>query len=127
MQKSKVSRQAIQATLAKLNLIYSPPKSPQELTALVELWLEDLGGMDLDVFLESVRRHRKASQWFPTPADIYRLKSVVKSDFMAANNRQLPPPPALSDAQVALNLAQLHKLRDHLALRRRMPARGNHD
>jgi hypothetical protein len=83
--------------------------------------------MDLDVFLECIRRHRKAGQWFPTPADLHRLSEPIKADLSAAHDRQLPPPPKLSDQQVALNLRQLRRLRDHLARRRQMPARGAYD
>ncbi len=64
--------------VVKLNSVYPNPQPADILKIRVSVWMEDLGHLSEEMFLASVKLHRKTSKFFPTPADILECyKEVV--------------------------------------------------
>lgn len=63
--------------IVKLNAIYPNPQPPDVLKVRASVWMEDLGYLSEEMFLSSIRLHRKASKFFPTPADIIEAYNEI--------------------------------------------------
>jgi hypothetical protein len=85
--------------MAKMNLIYSPTKQAKELEAMAEIWFDNLGWMETDVFVKAIDRHITEGRWFPAPADIRAHYWAAKAEATATTQAKLPPPSALTDEQ----------------------------
>lgn len=78
--------------IGKLNSIYPNPQPAYVLAIRASVWMEDLGHLSEEMFLASVKLHRKASKFFPTVADIL--------DRYADVCRNIPKPLALEEPHI---------------------------
>jgi len=60
-----------------LNINATNRKTLDEMKVLTDLWLEDLGGLNPDLFLEAVKLHRQRSQFFPSTAEILKTYGEI--------------------------------------------------
>lgn len=79
--------------LKRLSFAYpNSPKLDDELVILADLWVEDLGHLPEQDFLEAIRRHRKQSRFFPTPSELLEHYRWIVEE-RARNRLALPEPP----------------------------------
>lgn len=84
--------------IAKLNAIYPNPQPADVLKVRASVWMEDLGYLSEEMFLSSVKLHRRISKFFPTVADILECYRDVC--------RNMPTPIALPEPHIELTLEE---------------------
>lgn len=109
-----MTRDDILGELANMNILLGSRKSQQELTVITEAFYEDFGHIPLKYFQQILKRHRAISKFFPTPAHIRTEWDKLKNEFYGTQ-KQLEPPPQLSEKQRLYNLEQLAKIKKMLA------------
>lgn len=78
-----MDKQILERELARLNTIYSPKKSLEELSVVAAAWFEDLGGLNNIQFCKAVATARQACDFFPVPHQIIK----AHGDNIAASAR----------------------------------------
>jgi len=85
----------------------------EEILALANIWLFDLGGTTVENFKEAVQGHRKESRYFPTIHDIFQQLEVihdrVKREISFAKTELIGENPDVTDEEVAEHLKNIRK------------------
>lgn len=106
--------------LCRLALHYRDPDvNPDTLPVLVEDYLEDLDGMERELFEKAWREARKSCRFFPKSCDILEASKRVVPAY-----RELPALPlgdAAYEAQLERNKSRVRGLLDALAEGKRPP------
>jgi len=94
--------------LFKLHIYYHMSKrSIEEVEVLAEMWVDDLGSVSTDVFIDACKLHRKTSQYMPTGKDILDRCSDVWAE-RQRNIKKLPEPmPDLTPEQIKVNVKRV--------------------
>lgn len=119
MPNAKLCKVTLVKELAKMNLIYSPTKQTEELEATAEIWFDNLGWMETDLFVKAMDRHLTEGRWFPAPADIRAHYWAAKAEAGATTQAKLPPPSALSDEQKEIWMEGIQNMRAAVAAAKR--------
>jgi len=87
--------------LFKLHIYYHMSKrSIEEVEVLAEMWVDDIGSVSADVFIDACKLHRKTSQYMPTGKDILDRCADVWAE-RQRNIKKLPEPiPDLTPEQI---------------------------
>lgn len=108
--------------LCRLALHYRDPDvNPETLPLLAEDYIEDLGGMEQDIFKLAVPEARRSCRFFPKSCDILEASKRVVPTY-----RELPalPAPSLSpDAQAEKNRVWARRIKE-LCAEKRSPCMG---
>lgn len=89
-----LTHKIIAQELLKLSANYPNPKTNDELQILSGIWLEDFSHISEEIFLETIKLHRRQSKYFPTVADILECYREVV--------RNIPKPIALEEPHIGL-------------------------
>lgn len=101
----------IQKELIKLKAVYPyPDRSIDELRTLSEVWAEDFIDINDAELLAAIARHRKESEYFPTPANILKTVNLNRNEVMRKWELIPELPPILTDEQIKENKERIKKL-----------------
>lgn len=87
---------AIKEALGKCAIAYPAARMEDaSILAMAKIWAEDLGHFRPETIAEAVKRHRQASKYWPTIAEIAALCEAVEAEpaLRAQDARALPPGP----------------------------------
>ena len=111
-----VTKKTILRELTKLDLAYGSRKTGDELGLLAGIWWEDCRHMGEKYFLESVKRVRRQSQFFPTTAEVLAEYRVIVAELPNQDSQNLLAMPLeMSDDQIEINRKGIEMLRKRLA------------
>ena len=87
-----------------MSLYYPMTKhTDEEIEILAGMWVEDFENISADVFIDSCKLHRRASQFFPTGKDVLDRCADVWAE-RQRNIKKLPEPiPDLTPEQIKEN------------------------
>jgi len=105
-----ISKKTAAKELLKMSLNYSMTrKTAEELEALSELWMEGFIDVSEDVFIDAMKLHRQASNYFPTIKDIADCCSSVWEERRRKVKKLPEPIPLLTPEQIKENAERVRK------------------
>ena len=117
---AKITAEDVSKALCRLALHYRDPDvNPDTLPVLVEDYLEDLGGMEQELFKLAIPEARRSCRFFPKSCDILEASKRVVPTY-----RELPALPAWdtdAEGQYKRNIEGARKILAMVSQGKRMP------
>lgn len=112
--------QMIVEELNRVDLVTPGRTNPEEIMAMADIFTEELMTAEFETVRLAIRLHARDHDFLPTLRELRESVDCIKEQ-RRRERAVLPMPPELTDEQVALNLAYIHKLRKKLGWKMAMP------